>query len=125
MSERTVLLVEDHRDSRDIYGTILRHSGYRVLEAADGEECILLAQRHTPDVIVMDLGLPWVDGWHATETLKADPATAAIPVLAVSVHLQEMDRSRARAAGCSGFLPKPCTPGRLLGEVSRILDARP
>lgn len=121
MPEKTVLLIEDDRDSRQIYGTMLRHAGYRVVEATDGGEGILLAQRHRPDVIVMDLGLPQVDGWSATEAIKSDPTTKHIPVLAVTVHVQDFYRGRAQMVGCDSFLPKPCTPTRLIGEITRIL----
>ncbi len=119
--EKTVLLIEDDRDSRVVYGAMLRHSGFRVVEATDGEEGILLAQRHSPDVTVMDLGLPRVDGWTATEALKADPATGHIPVVAVTVHVQDFDRGRAELVGCDAFLKKPCSPTRLVGAITRIL----
>jgi two-component system, cell cycle response regulator DivK len=121
MNGKTVLLIEDDRDSRQVYGMVLRHAGYQVVEAVDGGEGILLAQRHRPDVIVMDLGLPRVDGWTATETLKRDPVTSGIPVVAVTVHVQDFYRGRALLAGCDGFLAKPCSPTRLLGEITRLL----
>lgn len=124
MYEKTVLLIEDDKDSRTVYGAVLRHSGYRVLEAADGSEGILLARHYRPDVIVMDLGLPRVDGWEATETLKSDPETSHISVVAVTVHVQDFYRGRAQLVGCDSFLDKPCTPTRLLGEITRVLDAR-
>lgn len=121
MLMKTVLLVEDHRDSRDVYGTVLRHFGYRVVEAKDGGEGVRLAQEHKPDVIVMDLQLPVVDGWQATQALKADSATAHIPVIGVSVHVQAVDQDRAQAVGCDSFLAKPCEPSRLLGEIRQVL----
>ena len=121
MSTQTILLIEDHRDSREVYGTVLRHSGYQVVEAKDGAEGVRLAKQQRPDVIVMDLRLPLVDGWRATGKLKADPETAHIPVIAVSVHTQTWDRDRAEAAGCASFLAKPCEPTRLVQEIRRIL----
>lgn len=124
MSEKTVLLIEDDRDSRQIYGTVLRHAGYRVVEATNGGEGIVLAQRHRPDVIVMDLGLPQVDGWAATEAIRRDPATSRIPVIAVTVHVQDFYRGRAEVVGCDSFLDKPCSPTRLIGEVTRVLQER-
>jgi CheY-like chemotaxis protein len=124
MYEKKVLLVEDDGDSRQVYGTVLRHAGYHVLEAMNGSEGILLARQHRPDVIVMDLGLPQVDGWAATEALKSDPETSHIPVVAVTVHVQDFYRGRAQMVGCDSFLDKPCSPARLVGEVSRILDGR-
>lgn len=123
MYEKTVLLVEDDHDSRVVYGTLLRHEGFRVVEAVDGGEGILLAQQYTPDVIVMDLGLPRVDGWRATEILKSDPATAHIPVVAVTVHVQDFYRGRAAAVGCDSFLDKPCPPHVLLQAIQRLLPA--
>ena len=124
MAEKTVLLVEDDRDSREIYGSVLRHAGYLVMEATHGEEGIMLAQRHRPDVIVMDLGLPHVDGWTATAAIKKDPGTSHIPVIAITVHVQDFYRGRAQAVGCDSFLDKPCTPTRLVGEITRILHER-
>lgn len=123
MYDKTVLLIEDDQDHRRIFGTLLRHGGYRVVEASDGGEGILLARQHQPDVIVMDLGLPRVDGWTATEALKRDPATRRIPVIAVTVHVENFYRGRAQLVGCDGFLDKPCSPSRLLGEITRILHA--
>ena len=121
MYEKTILLIEDDRDSRQIYGTVLRHAGYQVMEATDGGEGILLAQRHRPDVIVMDLGLPKVDGWTATEAIKRDPATSHIPVVAVTVHVQDVYRERAQGVGVDSFLDKPCSPTQLVGEITRLL----
>jgi CheY-like chemotaxis protein len=121
MTTKTILLIEDHRDSREVYGAMLRYSGYRVVEAKDGGEGVRLAQEHRPDVILMDLQLPLVDGWRATEVLKADPETAHIPVIAVSAHAHQWDRERAIAAGCDGFLAKPYEPSRLVQEIQRIL----
>jgi two-component system, cell cycle response regulator DivK len=121
VSETTILLVEDDRDSREVYGSILRHPGYRVLEATDGVEGVLLAHRHLPDLIVMDLGLPRVDGWTATDTIKSDPVTSHIPVVAITVHLQALEREHAERVGCDSFLEKPGSPSRLVGEVTRIL----
>lgn len=122
MYGKTVLLVEDDRDSREVYGVVLRHAGFQVLEATSGGEGILLAQRHRPDVIVMDLGLPGVDGWTATETLRTDPATGHIPVVAVTVHVQDFYRGRAELVGCTSFLEKPCIPSLLVGEIRRVLQ---
>ncbi len=122
MYENTVLIVEDHRDIREIYAAALRHSGYRVLEASDGGEGIQLARQHKPDLVVMDLGLPLVDGWEATEVLKADPETSHIPVVAVSVYVHDFYRGRAQVVGCDSFLCKPCEPTKLLGEITRLLS---
>jgi len=116
---RKVLLVEDNDDNRTLFGIILRYHGFEVLEAADGETAVSIAREHRPDIILMDLGLPGIDGLEATLRLKSDPHTAAIPVLAVTAyHSAELD---ARAAGCDGFLTKPCPPDRVIHEVRRYL----
>ena len=125
MHEKTILLIEDDRDSRWVYGTALRHAGCHVLEAADGGEGILMAREHQPDLIVMDLGLPTMDGWTATETIKSDPEIRRIPVVAITVHVQDFYRGRAQVVGCDSFLDKPCSPTRLLGEITRILGEVP
>lgn len=124
MSPITVLLVEDDPDSRDIYRAIFTHAGYRVVEASDGRACLQAAERHRPDVIVMDMGLPEVDGWTAAVTLKANPATAHIPIIAVTVHIQESYRARAETVGCDSFMDKPCSPMRLIAEVTRIVERK-
>ena len=121
MDAKTILLIEDHRDTRDVYGTLLRHTGYRVLEAKDGGEGVRLAREHNPDLVVMDLRLPIVDGWQATELLKQDSSTAHIPVIVVTTHVHNFDRSRAQELGCNGFLTKPCRPTDLVGEIQRLL----
>ena len=122
--EKTILLIEDDRDSREIYGAMLRHSGCQVVEATDGREGIRLAREHRPDVIVMDLGLPGMDGWAATATLKSDPSTSHIPVVAVTVHVQTFEREHATRVGCDTLLDKPCSPARLMGEITRVLHDR-
>jgi two-component system cell cycle response regulator DivK len=83
------------------------------------------SSRERPEVIIMDLGLPVMDGWRATEVLKRDPRTAQIPVLAVTVHVQDFYRGRAQTVGCDSFLPKPCSPTRLVGEIVRVLHEAP
>ncbi len=121
MQEKTVLLVEDNQDIREIYDTALRNDGYAVVQAADGEEGIRLARSVAPDLILMNVALPLVDGWKATAILKRDPRTRDIPVLAVTAFTRSRDRQRARALGCASYLPKPCEPSRLLEEVRRLI----
>jgi len=122
-SDHTVLIVEDNEDNLVIYSTILTHSGYRVLEARDGETGILTAQRDHPDLILMDVSIPLIDGWEATRRLKADPATANIPIIALTAHALESDRERATAVGCDGYLAKPAEPRVVLATVqARIGD---
>jgi two-component system, cell cycle response regulator DivK len=123
MRGKAILLVDDDRDSRTVLGAVLRRSGFHVLEAEDGAEGVVLAQLHLPHLIVMDLGLPTLDGWRATDALKSNPLTAHIPVVAVSIHVQEFYRGRAAAVGCHSFLEKPCSPAVLVDEIRRILGA--
>ena len=122
MTAKRILLVEDHEDNRNIYRTILEHYGYQVLLATDGQNGIRLAREEQPDLILMDLSIPVVDGWEATRILKLDESTRTIPVIALSAHALEEDRERAREAGCDGYLAKPVEPRKVLTEVARFLD---
>ena len=122
MTSKRILLVEDHEDNRNIYRTILEHYGYQVVIAMDGQSGIRLAREEQPDLILMDLSIPVVDGWEATRLLKDDAATRAIPVIALSAHALEEDRERAKEAGCDGYLAKPVEPRTVLAEVRRWLD---
>lgn len=121
MKSQTILLVEDHEDNRNIYRTILTHFGYQVLEAPDGREGIRLAREHQPDLILMDIAIPFIDGWEATRVLKADTNTMAIPVIALTAHARAEDRQQAARAGCDGYLAKPAEPRRVIAEVQRFL----
>jgi CheY-like chemotaxis protein len=118
---KTVLLVEDDDDNQVIYGFILNHHGYAVLLAGDGESGVRMARDHLPDLILMDLTLPRIDGLQATRILKADPATSAIPIVALTAHGEAEDRQAARDAGCVSFLAKPVEPRQVAGEVGRVL----
>lgn len=117
----TILLVEDNEDNRIVYATILRHVGHRVIEAFNGEEGITKAQEEHPDVILMDISIPVIDGWEATRRLKADPATAGIPIIALTAHALAADRARAKEVGCDDYLPKPAEPRAVLALVERWL----
>jgi two-component system cell cycle response regulator DivK len=117
----TVLLVEDNADNQEIYRLILTHHGFAVLQAWDGACGVKMARNHAPDLILMDLTMPLVDGLEATRMLKADPATAAIPIIALTAHAEIEDRAAAEAAGCVSFLAKPVTPGHVAVEVRRVL----
>ncbi|MEO7966589.1 MAG: response regulator [Gemmatimonadaceae bacterium] len=121
---KTVLIVEDNEDNRIVYSTILRHHGFRVSEALDGEEGIAKARRELPDVILMDISIPLIDGWEVTQTLKREPATSGIPVIALTAHAMPGDRERALKGGCDGYLAKPCEPRAVLAEVNRLLAER-
>jgi CheY-like chemotaxis protein len=115
-----VLIVDDDRDARMIYRTYLRHTGCRVRTAPDGAKAIDKAHRDPPDVIVMDLAMPRLDGWTASRWLKGSPATSHIPIIAVSAAPQAGEG--ARAAGCDGFLAKPCQPDLLWWEIRALLN---
>jgi two-component system cell cycle response regulator DivK len=120
---KTVLLVEDDRDNRSIYRTILEHFGYTVLEAADGEEGIRMAREERPGVILMDLSIPKIDGWEATRILKADERTRHTPILALSAHALVPDRTRATEVGCDGYLTKPVEPRQVVEEIERWIGS--
>lgn len=116
-----VLVVDDDEDARVIYREYLRHKGCRVVTARDGLKALEKAERHRPDVIVMDLAMPRMDGWEATERLKRMPLTRGIPVIVLTA--VQMSGERSRAAGCDGFLAKPCSPELLWLEVRMLLDS--
>jgi two-component system, cell cycle response regulator DivK len=118
---RTILLVEDHEDNRIVYRTILEHVGYTVLLAGDGVEGVRLTREQKPDLVLMDVSIPLMDGWTATSVLKADPETASIPIVALTAHALAGDRERALEVGCDGYLAKPVEPRRVLEEVRRFL----
>lgn len=118
-----VLLVDDDGDSREIYSAYLIASGCEVLAAEDGREGIRIAEIWAPDVIVMDLRIPEMDGWEATRRLKALEATRGIPVLVVSADIQPASRARAEAAGCAGYLTKPVEPRAVLDAVQQAARA--
>jgi CheY-like chemotaxis protein len=122
--KQTVLLVEDNDDNRIIYSTYLTHSGFLVVEAADGEQGIALARAVQPDVVLMDASIPVIDGWEATRRLKSDPLTAHIPVIALTAHAPPGDRERALEVGSDGYLPKPVEPRVVAEAVERILGSR-
>jgi two-component system cell cycle response regulator DivK len=116
---KKVLLVEDNDDNRIIYATALRFAGYDVMEAVTGTEGVQQARVGRPDLILMDISVPELDGWEATAILTADPATRHIIIIAVTAHALPGDRERSMAAGCDGYLAKPITPAALLREVDR------
>ena len=116
---KRILLVEDNEDNRIIYATALRYAGFDVVEAITGTEGVYHARRSAPDLILMDISVPELDGWEATALLKADPATQGIPIIALTAHALPGDRERSVAVGCDGYLAKPITPGALIAEVDR------
>jgi CheY-like chemotaxis protein len=119
--KKTVLLVEDNEDNLVVYRTILEHVGYTVIEARDGEEGISRAQSELPDIILMDISIPKLDGWEATERLKGDGNTSEIPIIALTAHALEEDRMKAMRVGCDGYLAKPVEPRRVVQEVEKLI----
>jgi len=117
-----ILLVEDQSDLRQMYAEHLTLSGFDVIEAGNGADAITHTTAHSPDVVLMDLSLPIMDGWEATRRLKKDARTAHIPVVALTAHDGAGELERATRAGCDWFVPKPCPPDALITEVRRILD---
>ena len=116
-----VLIVDDFEDNREMYAQYLRFHGYEIAEAADGQEALDQAAALRPDVIVMDLSLPGMDGWEATRRLKQEPSTRDIPVIALTGHALTGSEHTAREAGCDTFLTKPCAPAVLGQEIRKML----
>ena len=116
-----ILIVEDHTELRQLYATQLALSGFDVIQAGNGADAITHTTEQSPDVVLMDLSLPVVDGWEATRRLKSDRRTAHIPVVALTAHDGSGELQRATRAGCDWFVPKPCPPDALIAEVRRVL----
>jgi two-component system cell cycle response regulator DivK len=119
-----VLVVDDFEDNRSMYAAYLTYSGYEVAEAADGRAAVEIAGQSMPDVIVMDLSLPVMDGWEATRHLKANERTRRIPIIALTGHALTRHSRDAREAGCDVFLTKPCLPELLVEKVQELLERR-
>jgi len=122
---KAVLIVDDVEDNRRIYAMFLRFDGFDVTTAVDGHDALEQVRAGLPDLVVMDLAIPGIDGWEVTRTLKRDSRTRAIPVIAVTGHALAGAEARAKAAGCDAFLTKPCLPETLSREIRRILKLRP
>ena len=118
-----ILLVEDNELNRDMLSRRLARKGFEIVTAEDGAEGVGKARSEAPDLILMDLNLPVVDGWEATRQLKAEPATRAIPIIALTAHAMSDDQERAIAVGCDGFDTKPVDLPRLLGKIEKLLSA--
>ncbi len=116
-----ILLVEDNEMNRDMLSRRLERRGYEVVVAVDGGQGIELAQQAAPDLILMDMSLPVVDGWEATRRLKAAPETRSIPIIALTAHAMGGDRDRALEAGCDDYDTKPIELPRLLGKIEAFL----
>jgi CheY-like chemotaxis protein len=116
-----LLLVEDNDMNRDMLSRRLVRRGFEVLLAVDGAQALEMASAHRPDLVLMDMSLPVIDGWEATRRLKADPALRDTPVIALTAHAMEGDRARAMRAGCDDFDTKPVDLERLLGKIDGLL----
>jgi CheY-like chemotaxis protein len=119
-----ILIVEDQPELRQLYVQQLTMSGFDVIEAGNGEDAIASTSAQLPDVVLMDLSIPIVDGWEATRRLKNNQRTAHIPVVALTAHDGSGELQRATTAGCDWFVPKPCPPDALITEVRRVLKNR-
>jgi two-component system, cell cycle response regulator DivK len=114
---KRILIVEDTEDNRRILRDLLTHAGFELIEAHDGEEGVRAAVRERPDLILMDIQLPVLDGYEATRRIKADPATTSIPVIAVTSHALSTDRAKALEVGCDAYVAKPFSPREILAKV--------
>jgi two-component system cell cycle response regulator DivK len=120
-----ILIVEDNELNRDMLSRRLERRGYETLTAADGQEGLDTARRALPDLILMDMSLPVMDGWEATRRLKTAPETAAIPVVALTAHAMRGDRERALEAGCNEYDTKPVEFQRLVSKIEALLNGEP
>ncbi len=118
---KKILVVEDNPDNREIMSAVLRHRGYEVMEAEDAETALELVGDHKPDLVLMDISLPRMDGYQATARLRELPHTAAVPVIAVSAHAFLQERRAAWEVGFDSYLTKPVAPSRIVEEVDRFL----
>jgi two-component system, cell cycle response regulator DivK len=121
MSERTILYIEDNEYNRKIVRRLLSNTTYTLVEAADGESGVAIAQQQLPQLILMDVQLPKMSGLEATEVLKADPRTARIPIIVITSFALSGDREKASAAGADSYLAKPYSPRELLALVRQFL----
>ena len=120
----TILIVEDNEMNRDMLSRRLKRKGYEVMIAVDGQQGVAMAQSESPDLILMDMSLPLIDGWEATRTLKSAAETKHIPVIALTAHAMSTDRDKAMEAGCDDFDTKPVDLERLLGKIEALLKGK-
>jgi two-component system, cell cycle response regulator DivK len=122
---RTILLVEDNDTIRGAFSILLEEGGYSVLQACSGEEAMEMADREVPDLVLMDIGLPDVNGLEVTRRLKAEEKTRSVPIVALTGRTLESDLNACRAAGCDGYLTKPIDAARLLAELPGFMRDLP
>ena len=119
---KRILVIEDHEDNRAILRDLLTAAGFGVIEAVNGAEGIATAEAERPDLILMDIQMPVMDGYDATRRLKANSITASIPVVAVTSYALSDDEAKARAAGCDGYVTKPFSPRQMLSVIRGFLE---
>jgi CheY-like chemotaxis protein len=119
-----ILLVEDNEMNRDMLSRRLQRKGYEVVLALDGQSGVEMSQTQAPDLVLMDMSLPVLDGWEATRRLKTDPSTQHIPIIALTAHAMSSDREKALEAGCDDYDTKPVELPRLLAKIEALLRAR-
>ena len=118
---KRILVVEDQEDNRQILRDLLATTDYEIIEAENGEEALAAVAKQRPDLILMDIQLPILDGYEATRRIKADPALRSIPIIAVTSYALSGDEEKARSAGCDDFVPKPYSPRQLLAKIRQYL----
>ena len=116
-----VLLVEDHEELWDFLSRRLKRRGFEVVLAHDGQQGVDMVKAERPDVVLLDMNLPVMDGWTAARTLRADPETARVPIIALTAHAMAGDKSKALEAGCDDYHPKPVDFSRLLSQIEEVL----
>ena len=121
MSKR-ILVVEDQEDNRQILRDLLETTGYELVEVEDGVQAVAAVAKQRPDLILMDIQLPIMDGYEATRRIRADPANKDIPIIAVTSYALSGDEGKARAAGCNAYVPKPYSPRQLLAKIREYLQ---
>jgi two-component system cell cycle response regulator DivK len=118
---KRILVVEDTEDNRQIVRDLLESAGYELIEALDGLDGVVAAERELPDLILMDIQLPGIDGYEATRRIRAVPALATVPIIAVTSYALSGDEAKTRAAGCDGYVAKPFSPRQLLAKIRVFL----
>jgi two-component system cell cycle response regulator DivK len=118
---KRILVVEDQEDNRQILRDLLASTDYEIVEAENGLEALASVAKHRPDLILMDIQLPILDGYEATRRIKADPELRSIPIIAVTSYALSGDEAKAREAGCDAYVPKPYSPRQLLAKINEFL----
>jgi two-component system cell cycle response regulator DivK len=120
---KRILVIEDHEDNRQILRDLLSSAGFEMIEAENGEQGVAAAASHRPDLILMDIQLPIMDGYEATRRIKADPNLSATPIIVITSYALSGDEAKASAAGCDAYVTKPYSPRQLLAKIRTFLPA--